>query len=162
MKKYLLLSAVIVTALACNKTTTLSKYTPPFSKNFTVTSLKHTQDTVNVGDTIYLSVAGTMSDSSQNIYPYITVTTSSSAFYWGTAPSSFGATASPIKLTKVIGAATNGLYAWTSTIMLTGATLVPSKTKLTITGLFTYQLSLSSEGGGTATASDAAKTVYVQ
>jgi len=165
MKKYLLLSAVIIATLACNKTTTLSSYTAPFSKNFSITSLKHTQDTVNVGDTIYLSVAGTMSDSSKNVYPYITVASSGTSYLWGTAPSSFGAASSPIKLTRVFGAATNGLYPWTSTIMLTGATQVSHKTTLTITGLFTYQLSLSSQGNGSATANDAGqktKTIFVQ
>lgn len=168
MKKYIFFFAIVIAVVACNKTTTLSSYTPPFSKNLSITSFKHTADTVNVGDTIYLNVAGTISDTTtgrQDVYPYITVTTSNSTFTWGTAPSNFGAAASPIKLTKVFGAAANGLYPWTATIALTGATLVAPKTKLTITGLFTYQLSLSSEGNGSVNATDAGqtnKTLYVQ
>ena len=48
--------------------------------------------------------------------------------------------------------------------MLKGATFVPSKTKLSITGNFIYQLSLSSQQG-TLTAADAGqstKTIYVK
>jgi hypothetical protein len=66
-------------------------------------------------------------------------------------------------LSRTIGAQTNGLYAWTSTIILVGATTV-DKAKLTITANFIYQLSLSSEQGKLA-ATDAGnpnKTVYVK
>jgi hypothetical protein len=172
MKKYLLFITIVAAVVACNKTTTLPAYTPPFSKNFSVSSLSHTADTVNVGDTIYLHVAGTIADTTKDIYPYITVvdTLAGATFTWGTSPSnlptagvkqSSGYTPpAAIKLTKVIGAATNGLYAWTSTLTLTGVTSVPHNTKLTITGLFTYQLSLSSEGSS-ASATDK-KTIYVQ
>jgi|SRR5579871_1117751 len=167
MKKLMFLFSVtlVVILVSCSKNATQPAYTPPVAKNFSVTSLKHTQDTVNVGDTIYLNVAGTMYDSSKNVYPYITATSSSSSFSWGTPPATLPSTKTPIKLSLVFGAVANGLYGWTSTIMLTGATQVPHKTTLTITGQFTYQLSLSSEGGGTASATDAGqstKTVYIQ
>jgi hypothetical protein len=165
MKKYLFLSVVAVVVFACNKTTTLPVYTPPIAKNFSVSYFAHTQDTVNFGDTLYVDVAGTMSDTTQNIYPYITAASGSTIFSWGTPPASLSTTKSPVRLARVIGTATNGLYGWTSTIILVGATLVPDKTILTISGTFTYQLSLSTEGSNTANASDAGqatRTVYVQ
>jgi hypothetical protein len=161
MKRYLIPAIVILAIAACNKTTTLPSYTPPVAKNFSVASLKHTQDSVNVGDTIYLTATGTASDSSQFIYTYLTVNATaggvSSIF-------NYASGSSPVKLPKNYGAQTSGLYSWTSTIMLPGATLVPHKTKLTIVGNFIYQLSLSSEQG-TLSATDAGllnKTVYVR
>ncbi len=161
MKKYFLFLFTIITIAACEKHDRLPTYTPPVAKNFTVTSLKHTMDTVNVGDTIYLIATGTASDSSQFIYTYITVTSSAG----GLNPSySYGTAAAPIKLSKNYMSSSAGLYTWTATIMLPGATFVPSGTKLTIAANFIYQLSLSSEQG-TLSAADAgvtSKTVFVQ
>ena len=161
MKRYVIPAIILISIVACNKTTTLPVYTPPVAKNFSVTSLKHTQDSVNVGDTLYLTATGVASDSSQFIYTYLSVSSTiggaGSIFYYGTA-------SSPVKLSKNYGSQTNGLYSWTSNIMLPGATLVPHKTKLTIVGNFIYQLSLSSELG-TLSATDAGmlnKTVYVR
>jgi hypothetical protein len=161
MKRYLLLAIIIITVIACNKTTTLPSYTPPVAKNFSVTSLNHTLDTVNVGDTIYLSASGVASDSSKNIYTYLSVSSTVSGV---SSVYNYGNAASPIKLPKNYANPTNGLYSWADSIMLPGATLVPHKTKLTIVGNFIYQLSLSSEQG-TLSATDAGqlnKTVYVQ
>jgi hypothetical protein len=166
MKKMFITGLVAAGVLfaACVKNTALPSYTPPVAKNFSVTSLKHTQDTVAVGDTIYLNVAGTMADTTQNIYPYISVASTGNTFTYGTSTASLTTSKTPVKLTKVIGASTNGVYAWTSTITLIGATNVPSGTTLTITGVFNYQLSFSTEGGGNATATDAGqatKTILV-
>jgi hypothetical protein len=162
MKKVLLFSLVVVTILigACNKVTNLPAYTPAVPINFSVGSLKHTQDTVNVGDTIYLTATGTMYDTTKNIYVYLSSSYSASGVG---SVFNYGSAASPIKLSRVIGAQTGSLFAWTATIMLPGATFVPAKTKLTIAGNFIYQLSLSSQQG-TVSATDAGqtnKTVYV-
>jgi hypothetical protein len=114
-----------------------------------------------VGDTIYLNAAGTIYDTTKAIYVYLTVTytvSGSSVTY------SYGSAASPVKLSRTIGANANNLYGWNSTILLPGATNVPAKTKLSITGYFIYQLSFSSEQGNLIE-SDAGvknKTVYVQ
>ena len=73
MKKiflFLLISSGIL-VFSCTKDTAVPPYTPPVTKNFTVTSMNHTKDTVNVGDTIYLNVAGTMYDT-LNVYTYLT------------------------------------------------------------------------------------------
>jgi hypothetical protein len=162
MKKMILyfFTALGILIFGCSKNNTLPAYTPPVSPNFTVTSLNHTQDTVNVGDTIYLNVAGTMYDT-LNVYTYLTATSSAS----GAPVFTYGSAASPIKLSRVLTSSNvSGMNPWTSTIRLIGAT-VTHNSKLTITGNFIYQLSLSSEGGGTATAADAGianKTVYVQ
>jgi len=122
--------------------------------------MNHTADTVNVGDTIYLNVAGTMYDT-LNVYAY--VTTKSSAT--GSPVYSYGSSSSPVRLNCVLGSFNvSGMNPWTSTIMLTGVTSIPN-TKLTISANFIYQLSLSTEGGGLASATDAGianKTVYVQ
>jgi hypothetical protein len=166
MKKSLLffLIASVVLTPGCVKFTNLPAYTPAFSKNFSVTSLNHTADTVNVGDTVQLVAMGTMSDSvtnQNNIYAYYTVTSSAA----GAPTFAIGTAAAPIKLSKMIGAPnSSGLYTWTANISLAGITAI-ANSKLTITGNFIYQMSLSSEGGGTATATDAGilnKTVFVQ
>src|SRR5579863_8045161 len=144
MKKLFLFSmlALGIFIFGCVKSTNLPAYTPPVTTNFSVSSLKHTADTVNLGDTIYLTATGTIDDTTKNIYVYVTVSSSAA----GVSTFSFGSASSPIKLTRTIGAQTNGLYAWTATIMLVGATTV-DKAKLTITANFIYQLSLSSEQG---------------
>jgi len=161
MKKKLLISVTLLAifAVACVKYTTLPAYTPPVATNFSVSSLKHTADTVNVGDTIYLTASGTMADTTKAIYTYLTVASSAA----GVTSYTYGSAASPIKLSRTIGAQTNGLYAWTATIALPGATSV-ANTKLAITANFIYQLSFSSEQGKLS-ATDAGilnKTVYVQ
>ena len=160
MKKLLLISmiALSILSLSCVKYTSLPAYTPPVATNFSVGSLIHTADTVNFCDTIYLTATGTVSDTTKNIYAYLTVSSSAA----GVSTYNYGSASTPIKLSRTIGAQTNGLYAWTSTIMLVGATTV-DKAKLTITANFIYQLSLSSEQGK-VTATDAGianKTVYV-
>jgi hypothetical protein len=163
MKKvlfFLVVAAVIVTS-ACNKVTNLPAYAPPVATNFAVSSLKHTEDSVNVGDTIYLMASGTMYDTTKNIYVYLSCSYSASGV---ASVFNYGSGSSPVKIIPTIGQASNGVYGWTSTIMLPGATFVPHKTKLTITGNFIYQLSLSSQLG-TLSAADAGqsnKTVYVR
>lgn len=160
-KKFLLLiAASAVLFFGCVKYSTLPSYTTPIANNFTVTSMKHTADSVHVGDTIYLNVAGTMYDT-LSVYAYLTIKSTAT----GSPVYSVGSSSSPIKLNRVLGSANvSGVNTWTSTIMLTGVTST-SKSKLTISANFIYQLSLSSEGGGLATATDAGianKTVYVQ
>jgi len=162
MKKLLLFSLMLSVAviLSCSKGTEVPTYSPPVGNNFTVTSMSHTKDTVNAGDTIYLNVSGTMYDT-LNVYAYLSTKSTAT----GSPVYSTGSSSSPIKLNRIL--ATNNptdMNAWTSVIILTGVTSVHGS-KLTISGNFIYQLSLSSEGGGLATAADAGlinKTVYVQ
>ena len=163
MKKWLLFSfiASFLFFFGCTKNNILPAYTPAVPVIFSVSSLNHTVDSVNVGDTIYLNAAGTVYDTTKNIYVYMSA---SSTISGASSVYNFGSPTSLIKVNRVIGA-TNaaGLYTWTATLMLPGATLVPHKTKLTITGNFIYQLSLSSELGNLS-ATDAGiknKTVYV-
>jgi hypothetical protein len=166
MKKLFLFSLVAMAAglVACDKGTTLPPFTPPVTANFSVKTLAHTADTVNVGDTIFLTATGTMSDTvsaESAVYTYIT---SSYTVSGANVVYNYGSATSPVKINRVIGANTNGLFAWTATIPLYGATAVPHKTKLTIAANFQYQSSFSSEQG-TLSASDAGiknKTVYVQ
>jgi hypothetical protein len=154
----LILAATVV--LSCTKNTIVPPYSPPVTNNFTVISMNHTKDTVNVGDTIYLNVSGTMYDT-LNVYTYLTTKSTAT----GSPVYSTGSSAAPIKLNRVLGTSNaSDMNAWTATIPLTGLTSV-SGSKLTISGNFIYQLSLSSEGGGLATAADAGlinKTVYVK
>ncbi len=163
MKKVILFSTIISAILvcSCSKNNSLPPYTPPVAVNFSVSSLNHTKDTVNVGDTIYLTATGVMYDTTQNIYAYL----AASASVGGVGMVyNYGSSASPVKLSRTIGAQNNGLYSWTSNIMFPGATFVPPSTKLTITANFIYQLTLSSEQG-TLSATDAGvanKTVFVQ
>lgn len=161
MKKILFFSilGMGILLLGCVKYSSLPAYTPPVSINFSVSSLKHTEDTVNVGDTIYLTATGTMYDTTKNIYAYLSVSSSGA----GVSTYTYGSASSPIKLSRTIGAASNGLYSWSAIIMLPGATWV-ANTKLTITANFIYQLSLSSEQGklSATDAGQANKTVYVQ
>jgi hypothetical protein len=153
---------VLLLFSACDKHSALPPFTSPAATNFSATSLNHTQDTVAVGDTIYLNAAGNMLDTTKNIYAYLTSSYSASGV---SAVYDFGTVTSPVKLSRIIGAQNaSGLYTWTSTIILTGATQVPSKTKLTIVANFEYQLSLSSEQGNLVEADAGVKnkTVFVQ
>jgi hypothetical protein len=162
MKKIFLISLVVSGSiiLGCSKDTVVPVYTPPVTTNFTVTSMNHTKDTVNAGDTIYLDVTGTMYDT-LNVYAYLTTKSTAT----GSPVYSTGSSSAPIKLNRMLGSSNvTGVNPWTSVIMLTGLTSIPN-TKLTISANFIYQLSLSSEGGGLAAATDAGvanKTVFVQ
>jgi hypothetical protein len=153
---------IIAAAVGCAKHQFLPIVTPPVSTVFTVSSLNHTADTVNVGDTIWLNAAGTIYDTTKLISVYMT-----SSYTVGGVSSiyDFGTSSSPVKVpNRVIGALNNGVYSWTATIPLTGATEVPVKTKLTIAATFQYQLSFSSELPSNLTVNDAGqhnKTVYV-
>ena len=160
MKKYILLTVIIAGIIACNKTTTLPAYNAPTTANLKVTSLKHSADTVNVGDTIYLTATGSVYDTTA-VYAYFTVASSAT----GSPSYTIGSASSPI-LVPAILATRNvaGMNDWTATIPLTKLANV-SKSKLTITGTFVSQLTLSSQGSNTATLADAGqttKTIYVQ
>jgi len=143
MKKILsfILIALGVLAIACHKVDQLATYTPANPVIFSDSTLKHTVDSVNVGDTVYLAATGSMIDTTQKIYAYITASSSLGSVYtWGSA-------SSPVTLSRTIGAQnSSGLYSWTSTIALPGVTPL-HKSKLTITAYFIYQLNLSSEMG---------------
>jgi hypothetical protein len=162
MKNIFLFSLILACAvfLSCSKGTQVPSYTPPVGNNFTVTSMSHTKDTVNAGDTVYLNVAGTMYDTLY-VYAYLTIKSTAT----GSPVYSTGSSSAPIKLNRILGSSNvTDMNPWTSTIAITGVTSVHGS-KLTISGNFIYQLSLSSEGGGLATAADAGvinKTVYVQ
>ena len=163
MKKILvfLLSAATIWMAACNKTTTLPPYTPPVASNFSVTSLKHTEDSVNVGDTIWYNAAGTVYDTTQNIAAFFATSYTISG---ASATYNYGNSSAPITIKRTIGDVTNGVYAWTAIIAFpTAVTQVPHKTKLTTSATFQYQLTLSSMQG-TLTASDSGqnKSVYVR
>jgi hypothetical protein len=156
----LCLMASGIMVFSCSKNAVVPPYTPPVATNFTVSSLSHTRDTVNVGDTIYLNVSGSMYDT-LNVYAYLTIKSSAS----GNPVYSYGSSSSPVKLTRVLGSSNvSGMNNWTSIIVVTGVTSI-ANTKLTITGNFIYQLSLSSQGGGLASANDVGlvnKTIYIQ
>jgi hypothetical protein len=162
MKKMLLVSLALLigVVMSCTKNTIVPPYTPPTTSNFTVTALNHTKDTVQVGDTIYLTVAGTMYDT-LNVYTYLTIKSSAS----GSPVYSYGSSSSPVKLYRTLGSTNvSGMNPWMATIRLTGVTSIPNTT-LTITGNFVYQLSLSSEGGGLASGIDQGvknKSIYIQ
>jgi hypothetical protein len=160
-KLLLVITILAIGAASCAKHQFLPIVTPPVTDIFTAATLNHTEDTVNVGDTIYLNATGTIYDTTKNIYVYFVTT-----FTAGGVSSTydFGTASSPVKVSRVIGALNNGVYAWSATIAMTGATNVPVKTKLTITGTFEYQDSFSSELPSSLTLSDAGvrnKTVYV-
>ncbi len=162
MKKnyFIILTIAGILFFSCTKNTIVPAYTPPVSTNFNVTSMNHTKDTVNVGDTILMNVVGTMYDT-LNVYAYLTIKSSAS----GSPVYSYGSSSSPIKLVRVLGSSNvSDMNPWTSTIKLIGFTSIPNS-KLTISANFIYQLSLSSQGGGLASATDAGvanKTVFIQ
>ena len=165
-KKLLLISSVLLAAviISCNKTTTLPAYTPAVTTNFSAKTLNHTKDSVNVGDTIYLNATGIVYDTTKNISVFFTSTYTASGV---SSVYNYGSAAAPVKVNRVIGAQTNGVYAWSATIPLIAATNVPHKTALTIVGNFTYQLSFSSQQGNLSVAdvspnNSKIKTVYVK
>src|SRR5215472_9239192 len=126
---------IFLTALAsaagiasCVKSDTLPVYTPSPTVIFTPGSLKHTADIVHVGDTVQLAASGTVWDTTKTISVFL------SATYGGASSGSFnlGTAASPILVKRVINPTVNssGLYPWTATIVLPGATSVAHKTTL--------------------------------
>lgn len=154
---------VLITAAAigCAKHQFLPTVTPPVSKIFTVTSLNHTADTVNVGDTVYLDASGTIYDTSKAIYVNMTASYTANG---ASTVYNYGSASSPVKVKYVTGADSAGVFAWTATIPLIGATDVPVKTKLTVAATFQYQLSFSTELPASLTVSDAGqktRTIYV-
>lgn len=163
-KKYFLLLSVLAVAVAisCNKSTALPVITPSPATIFTPGKLNHTKDSINVGDTVYLNAAGTVWDTTRTISVFLT------ANYGGPTAGTYiyGTVAAPIKVNRVIGALnSNGLYAWTATILLPGASAVTHKTTLAISATYVYQLSLSSQLPSSMSATDAGvktKTVFVK
>jgi hypothetical protein len=160
--KLFLCSAVLAIALAfgCSKGVTLPVSQP--SIIFTASTLNHTADSVNVGDTIHLQVTGTMSDTTKTISAYL-VTTFTAGGVSGVY--NYGNSSSPVKLNRTILSNNGGLYSWTATIIMPGATNVPHKTALTVTATLEYQLSLSSELPTSLTLTDKGvknKTIYVR
>ena len=162
MKNLFLISLILAGSvlLSCSKGTALPPYSSPVTNNFTVSSMNHTKDTVSAGDTVFLNVSGSMYDT-LNVYAYLTTKSTAT----GSPVYSTGSSSSPLKLNRILGSSNvTGVNPWTSTIALTGVTSVHGS-RLTISANFIYQLSLSSEGGGLAAATDAGivnKTVYVQ
>jgi hypothetical protein len=100
MKNIFLFSLILVCLafLGCSKGTEVPSYKPPVGNNFTVVSMRHTKDTVNAGDTVYLNVSGTMYDT-LNVYAYITTKSSAT----GSPVYSTGSASAPIKLKTVLG-----------------------------------------------------------
>jgi hypothetical protein len=161
-KLFLIIAILVIGAISCTKHQFLPIVSPPVADVFVVSSLNHTKDSVNIGDTIYLNAAGVVYDTTKAIYVYLTSTYTAGGV---SDTYSFGSATSPVKVNRVIGAYAGSLYAWTAIIPMTGATEVPAKTKLTITGTFEYQDSFSSELPSSLTVSDAgvnSKTVYVK
>jgi hypothetical protein len=160
MKKIILLGAIVAVIIACNKTTTLPAYTAPFSSNISISSFKHTEDTVNVGDTVYLNVNGLAYDS-LNVYGYFSVSSSAT----GSPVYAVGSSSSPVLLaTSYATKNPTDTNRWSAVVALTKLTSI-ANTKLTITGNFVSQLSLSTMGNKVITVTDAGqttKTVYVQ
>jgi hypothetical protein len=161
MKKYLFLLLITAIVFACNKTTTLPNYTPPITKNLIVKSFAHVADTVNVGDTIYLTATGTAYDS-LNLYGYFSIVSSAT----GSPVYTVGSSSSPVLL-PIMYATKNATDTnqWVATIALPKLTNA-SNSKLTITGNFFYPLSLSSQGTnlvtGVADAGQKTKTIYIE
>jgi hypothetical protein len=167
MRKKLLIFLVAVASAAfiasCVKSDALPVYTPSPTLIFTPGSLKHTADTVNVGDTVQLAASGTVWDTTRTISVFL------SATYGGATSGSYnyGNVTAPILVKRVINPTVNssGLYPWTATILLPGATSVAHKTTLSITATYVYQLTLSSQLPSSMSSSDAGiktKTVYVK
>lgn len=163
---FFLLLVILASAASiagCVKSAALPVSPPSPSQIFTPGSLKHTADTVNVGDTVQLNASGSIWDTTKTISVFLTAT------YGGATAGSFnyGTVTAPILVKRVINPALNssGLYPWTATIALPGATLVAHKTTLAITATYVYQLSLSSQLPPSMSATDAGiktKTVYVK
>jgi hypothetical protein len=140
---FFLIAGILVIA-ACNKGTNLPPYTPVVATNFSADSVHHTKDSVNIGDTIYLSATGKMYDTTQPIFVYLTASYTASGV---STVYNYGSAAAPVKINRTIGAGSGGLYGWSSTIALPGATAVPHKTAITVGGNYIYQLNFSSVQG---------------
>jgi len=139
MKKIAYLTAVVlsIVIISCNKENNLPAYTPPVKNNFSVSKFAHVKDTIAVGDSLNITASGTITDTTKTLSVFLTAA-------YGSVTYNVGSVSSPVKVNRVIGAATNGVYAWTATIPVLVSGFVPSKSKVTVSGTFSYQLSLSS------------------
>lgn len=165
-KLFIFLSALAVTAIAagCVKSATQPVYTPNPQYVFYTSTLAHTKDTVNVGDTIQLKATGYFYDTTKTISAFVT------SSYAGPVSGTYtyGSATAPVKLTRTATLAPGfNEYYWTATIPVIGATNVAHKTTLTLSTTFVYQLSLSSQLPPSMTYVDGApatkaKTIYVK
>lgn len=149
----------MILIISCTKYTTLPLYTPSPTNIFSIGTLAHTSDSLNVGDTIKLNATGHIYDTTKTISVYFTATSTSPVYVFTS-----GTYANPVKISRTIGAMdATGTYTWSSTITLPNATIT-HKTALTIAANFVYQLTLSSQLGALTVADAGVKSrmVYVR
>ncbi|HXO77625.1 MAG TPA: hypothetical protein VN824_20370 [Puia sp.] len=149
MKKIALFTVALlgIIIISCNKENYLAPYAPPVKNNFSVSKFAHIKDTILVGDTLNIKASGTVTDTTKTLSVFLTAA-------YGTVTYNVGSVASPIKVNRVIGAAANGAYAWTANIPVLVTSGVPHNSKVTVSGTFSYQLSLSSVQPSAVTFSD--------
>ncbi len=154
----LIASGVLV---ACDKTDTLPEVST--SPIFSVSSVKHTKDTVNLGDSIYFTVMGKIADTTNTFTASIKLVSGSVSASTGAFTSSnIMVAAHYVKsVARVISTAsgTSPLYNWTSVIGIPSPG-VARKTNVLTTISIENSLSLSSQTGNQVV--NDSKPVYIQ
>ena len=163
MKQILIVLLAVsgVLLAACDKTDTLPTVTP--TTIFSASSLKHTTDSLNLGDSIYFTASGKIADTTNTISASLKMVGGSLNATTGAFTSSnIVVDAYYIKaLSKVISApsGTSPLYNWTAKFGVP-APSVAHKSAVLTTAAFENSLSLSSETG-TQIVNDS-KAVYIK
>lgn len=163
MKQILIVLLSVSGALlvGCDKTDTLPAVTP--TTIFSVGSLKHTVDTLNVGDSIYFRASGKIADTTNTLTAAIKMVSGSVNAATGAFTSSNNVVASYFvkPVAKTISDPTTGssLYNWTA-VFGVPAPSVAHKTSVLTTASFENSLSLSSQTG-TQIVNDS-KAVYIK
>ena len=158
---FVLLIVSDVTLVACEKTDTLPVVST--SPIFSVNSVKHTMDTVNLGDSIYFAVTGKVADTTNTFTASIKLVSGSVSTSTGAFTSSNIVVASHFIKTvvRVITSPSGNspLYNWTSVIGIPSPG-VARKTNVLTTMSIENSLSLSSQTGNQIV--NDSKPVYIK
>jgi hypothetical protein len=155
-----LLAASGILLAACDKTDTLPTITP--TTIFSVSSLKHTTDTLNLGDSIYFTASGKIFDTTNTITASLKMiggSTNATGVFTSANTVVDAYVLKPVKVVISAASGTSPLYNWTAKFGVPGPS-VARKTSVLTTASFENSLSLSSETG-TPIVNDS-KAVYIK
>lgn len=149
--------------IACNKEEQLPTYKSSVPVIFSVNSrMSHTIDTVNLGDTIYLTASGTIADTANTFsssFKMFTGNVSASGAFTSSGNLAGAAFISPLPRLISAPVAPSALFGWVAPIAVP-CPPVAHKTNILISGSFENSVSLSSQLGNQS-ASDS-KPIYVR
>ena len=147
--------------VACEKTETLPAVTP--QTIFSVSSLKHTSDSLNLGDSIFFTAAGKIFDTTNAIsasLKMVSGTTNAAGAFTSSNTVVDAYFVKPLKLVITAATGTSSLYNWTAKFGVPGPSVARKTAVLTTASFENTTLSLSTKMG-TQVVNDS-KAVYIK